>query len=91
LLAGCFSNNPDIDIRMRAAFDIIVSRLQKGREVMLPMAFLSPRESTIELTAMLAMVPNKPSYMHHSRSICSDQRKEDVGVHLTLTCSIPNH
>ena len=49
-----------------------------------------PREATIELAAVLAMVPHKASDMHHSRSICGDQRKEDPRVHFVLKCRVPN-
>ena len=57
---------------------------------MLPLAFASSREATVESTAMLAMVPHKTSYMHHTRSVRSDQGKEDPRVYFALKSRVPN-
>ena len=58
---------------------------------MLPLMFMSPRVATIKSTAMLAMVPHKTGYVHHPRSICSNQGKEDARVYCALKCRVPNH
>ena len=90
LFAGCLSESPNINIRMRTAFDIIVSWLEKRREIMFPLLFTSPREATIKLAAMLAMVSHKASYMHHTRSIRCDQGEEYLRMYFALKRRIPD-
>jgi hypothetical protein len=55
------------------AFDIIICRLQEGREVMLSLRFLMPGKTTIQVAAMLAMIAHQSSDMHHSRAVHSEQ------------------
>ena len=58
---------------------------------MLPLAIVSPREATVKVAAMFAMVSYKTSYMHHARSVCSDQGKEDPRLEFALKRRVPDH
>jgi hypothetical protein len=57
---------------------------------MFTLVFVLSRHTIVELAAMLSMVAHKACDMHHSRSICSEQSKEDAGVHFTLKCQVPD-
>ncbi len=91
LLMGCLSDNPDIDIRMWAAFDVIVVWLEKHGEIVLFLSFVTPRQATVEMAAVLAVVPYKTSDVHHARSVRSDEGKKDPRFHFVLKHRVPDH
>jgi hypothetical protein len=68
----------------------IVCGLQESWKVVLPMLLMMPFHSTIKTAAMLAMIAYKPSDMHHTWPIGSNQCEEDLGSHFTLKRSIPD-
>jgi hypothetical protein len=90
LLAGCLWEIPNIDIPMHAAVHVVVAWPQKHRAIMSTLVFTLSRHTTVELAAMLSMVAHKACDVHHSRSICSEQSKEDAGAHFALKCQVPD-
>ena len=67
-----------INIPICAIQDIIFQRLQKSWEVMLPIMFVMPLHTAIEMAAMLAMISYHTSDVHHTRTISSYQGKEHL-------------
>jgi hypothetical protein len=68
----------------------IVCGLQESWKVVLPMLLTTPFHSTIKMAAMLAIIAYKPSDVHHTWPISSNQHEEDLGSHFTLKHSIPD-
>jgi len=62
-----------VDIIMCTTWDIVIQRLQKSQEVMLPMMFAMPLHTAIETAAMLAMISYHTSDMHHTGTISGYQ------------------
>ena len=51
-----FREVSDIDIAVHTALNVVVCRLQKHREVMLPMSLASPSQSAVQTAAIFPMV-----------------------------------
>ena len=75
---------------MRTALNTVAYGLQKCWEIVLPMFFMMPGQTTIKMAAVLAMIAHQASYMHHTRSICSEQRKENFRPKFALESAIPD-
>jgi len=85
-----FGEVPDINIQMVAIAYSVVVGLQESWKVMLPVLLTTPFHSTIQTAAMLAVIAYKPSDMHHTQSIGSNQCKEYLRSQFALKCSIPD-
>jgi predicted secreted protein len=75
---------------MGAALDIIVCELQQCWKIVFPSFLMTPSQTTIEMAAMLAMIAYKTGNMHHSRTVCSEQCKEDPRLKFMLESTIPD-
>ena len=80
----------DVDVVVRAAFDIVVCGLQESWEIVFPMFLTMPGQTTIETAAVLAMIAYKTSYMHHTGSVCSEQCEENFRLKFALESAIPD-
>lgn len=56
---------------------------------MLPVFLMTPGQTTIKAAAMLAMIAYKSSNVHDTRTICSEQCKENLRLKFALKGSIP--
>jgi hypothetical protein len=74
----------NVDVIMSTTWDIVIQRLQKGREVVLPMVLATPWHPTIEAATMLAVIPYHASDMHHTRTISRYQGKEHIREYFAL-------
>jgi len=80
----------DVNVIVGAALHSVVCRLQECWEIVFPMFLTMPSQTTIETAAMLAMIAYKAGYMHHSRTICSQQSKENLRSQFALESAIPD-
>jgi hypothetical protein len=80
----------DVNVVVRAALDIVVCGLQDSWEIVFPMFLMMPSQTTIETAAMLAMIAYKTGYMHHTGSVCSEQREENFRPQFALESAIPD-
>jgi len=79
-----------VNIIMYTTRDIVIQRLQKSQEVMLPLIFAMPLHTTIQMAAMFSVIAHHASNMHHTRTISGYQGKKNVRIHFMLQCCIPD-
>ena len=78
----------DVNGVVGTALHSVVCGLQECWEIVFPMFLTMPSQTTIEMAAMLAIIAHKAGYMHHSRTISSQQSKENLRSQFTLESAI---
>jgi hypothetical protein len=75
---------------MHGALDLVVFWPQESREIVLPLRFAMPSETTVQPASMLAMKANQTCDVHHARPIRGQERKEDLRFDFTLKGAVPD-
>jgi hypothetical protein len=89
LLAGRRWKGLDINIRVCRSIDLVVHWLQECREVLFPLSLATPSHTAIQAAAVLSMIPNESSNMHHTRAVSCEQGKENPSMYFALKRSVP--